>query len=105
MFTLSNICYIYRSIFLNAPFSHFLYEATFEICILQLSSTRRLAIDYIKQHLLFLSCNYPQRAGYPLYILSNLFFIVELSSTRRLAIVYIKQPLLHLSFNYPQRAV
>ena len=51
--------------------------------MLQLSSTRGLAIDYIKQPLLFLSCNYPQRAAY---------------------IVYIKQHLLFLSFNFSQRA-
>ena len=84
LFILSNLCCSYRSIIPHAPFGHCLYEATFVVFIFQLSSTRRLAIDYIKQPLLFLSCNYPQRAGYPLYILSNLFFIVELSSTRRL---------------------
>ena len=53
--------------------------------MVQLSSTRRLAIVYIKQPLLFLSFNY--------------------TSTRRLDIVYIKQPLLFLSFNYLPRAV
>ena len=47
--------------------------------MIQLSSTRRLAIVYIKQPLLF---------------------YVQLSSARRLAIVYIKQPLLFLSINY-----
>ena len=79
----------------------------------------------MKQPLLFLSFNYPQRAVYTLFTLSNLccfinqfsstrrlaivymnlqslqplFFIVQLSSARRLAIVYIKQPLLFVSFN------
>ena len=105
LFTLSNLCCFYRSIILNETFGHCLYEATIVVFIVQLSSTRRLTIVYMKQPLLFLSCNYPQRAGYPLYILSNLFFIVQLSSTRRLAIGYIKQPLLFLSFNYPQRDV
>ena len=65
----------------------------------------------MKQPLLFLSFNYPQRAVYHSFqrlvnVLSNLCcFIVQLSSARRLAIVYIKQPLLVLWFNYPQRAV
>ena len=127
LFTLSNICYFYRSIFLNAPYSHCLYEATFDVFIWQLSSTRRLAIDYIKQPLVFLSFNYPQRDVWPLFIWSNLccfyrsiilnapfdhclyeatfvVFILQLSSTRRSAIDYIKQPLLFLSCNYPQRA-
>ena len=54
----------------------------------KLSSSHRLPIVYMKQTVLFLSFNYPQRA-----------------STRRLDIVYIKQPLLFLSFNYPQPAV
>ena len=105
MFILSNLCY-----FIN-----------------QFSSTRRLAIVYMKQPVFFSSFDYPQRAVYTLFILSNLccfygqiiliasfthclyeatcvVFIIQLSSTRRLAIVYIK-PLLFLSFNYPQRAV
>ena len=55
LFILSNLCCFYRSITLNAPFGHCLYEATFVVFIVQLSSTRRLAIDYIKQPLLFLS--------------------------------------------------
>ena len=87
----------------------------------------------MKQHLLFLSFNYPQRAVYIVYIKQTLLFLdVQLSSTRGLAIVYIKQPLfvqflnapfshclylasnlchcfkqplLFLSFNYPQRDV
>ena len=40
-------------------FTHFYICVVF---IIQLSSTRRLAIVYIKQPLLFLSFNYPQRA-------------------------------------------
>ena len=85
MFILSNLCYFYVQIILIASFTHCLYEATFVVFIVQLSSTRRLDIVYIKQPLLFLSFNYPQRA--------------------HLDIVYIKQPLLFLSLNYRQRAV
>ena len=74
----------HRSIILNAPFDPlFMVKQPLLFLSLQLSSTRRLAIDYIKQPLLFFSFNYPQRAVY---------------------IVYLKQPLLYLSFNYPQRA-
>ena len=104
LFILSNLCCSYRSIIPHAPFGHCLYEATFVVFIFQLSSTRRLAIDYIKQPLLFLSCNYPQRAGYPLYILSNLFLSLNYPQ-RAVYIVYIKQHLLFLSFNFSQHAV
>ena len=93
---------------------------------LQLSSTRRLAVDYIKQPLLFLSFNYPQRDVWPLFILRNLccfyrsiildapvshciykatFFLSFNYPQRAVYIVYLKQPLLVLSFNYPQRSV
>ena len=71
------------------------------VFIVQLTSTRRLAIVYIKQPLLVLY-NYPQSA---VQLSSQRAVIVQLSSARRLAIVYIKQPLLFLSFNNPQRAV
>ena len=106
LFTLSNICYFYRSIFLNAPFSHCLYEATFDVFILQLSSTRRLAIDYIKQPFCFYrSIILNDTFDHCLYEATFVVFIVQLSSTRRLAIVYMKQPLLFLSCNYTQHAV
>ena len=62
LFILSNLCSFCRSIYLNAPFRHCLYEATFVVFIVQLSSARFLAVVYIKQPLLFLSFNLPQRA-------------------------------------------
>ena len=105
-FILSNLCCSYRSIIPHETFAHCLYEATFVVFIFQLSPTRRLAIVYMKQPLLFLTFNYLQRAGYPLYILSNIFFIVELSSTRRLHclhwatfVVFIVQFILNAPFS------
>ena len=59
---LSNLCYFYGQIILIASFNHCLYKATCVVFIIQLSSTRRLVIVYIKQPLLFLLINYPQRA-------------------------------------------
>ena len=63
LFILSNLCCFYRSIILNAPFTLFTYEATFVVFIMQLSSTRGLAIVYTKQPWRFLSFNYARRAG------------------------------------------
>ena len=84
MFILSNICCFYRSIILNAPFSHCLYEAIFAVFIVQLSSTRR---------------------SHCLHYATFVIFIVKLSPACRLVNVYTKQPLLFLSLNYRQRAV
>ena len=46
LFTLSNLCCFYRPIIVNVPFSHCVYQATLEVFIVQLCSTRRLAIVY-----------------------------------------------------------